>query len=122
MIVYNLFVYFSTRDVNYLYYIGFVANYLFFHFTLNGYTFAYLWPNATSAVNAATLAETLRAEVEKLKVEFSGGVIQFTASFGVACVTPDQNTSTQALLAAADIALYQAKHDGRNCVRSAVAA
>ncbi len=46
MIVYNLFVYFSTRDINYLYYIGFVASYLFFHLSLNGYTFAYVWPNA----------------------------------------------------------------------------
>ena len=46
MLVYNLFVYFSTRDVNYLYYIGFVASYLLFHLTLTGYTFAYLWPNA----------------------------------------------------------------------------
>ena len=47
MIAYNLFVYFSTRDLNYVYYIGFVANYLFFHFTLNGYSFAYIWPQAT---------------------------------------------------------------------------
>ena len=46
MIVYNLFVYLSTRDLNYLYYIGFVTNYMFFHFTLTGYSFAYLWPNA----------------------------------------------------------------------------
>lgn len=46
MVVYNLFVFFSTRDVNYLYYIGFVASYLLFHLTLTGYTFAYLWPNA----------------------------------------------------------------------------
>ena len=48
MLVYNLFVYFSTRDVNYLYYIGFVASYLLFHLTLTGYTFAYVWPNAVS--------------------------------------------------------------------------
>ncbi len=46
MIVYNLFVYFSTRDINYVYYIGFVASYLFFHLSLNGYSFAYIWPNA----------------------------------------------------------------------------
>ena len=48
MVVYNLFVYFSTRDINYLYYIGFVASYLLFHLTLTGYTFAYLWPNAVA--------------------------------------------------------------------------
>lgn len=46
MIVYNLFVYFSTRDINYIYYIGFVASYLFFHLSLNGYAFAYVWPSA----------------------------------------------------------------------------
>lgn len=46
MIVYNLFVFFSTRDINYLYYIGFVASYLLFHLTLTGFTFAYIWPDA----------------------------------------------------------------------------
>lgn len=46
MIVYNLFVFFATRDRSYLYYIGFVASYLLFHFTLTGYTFAYVWPEA----------------------------------------------------------------------------
>lgn len=46
MIVYNLFVYFSTRDINYLYYISFVGSYLVFWSTLSGYAFAYVWPNA----------------------------------------------------------------------------
>ncbi len=46
MVVYNLFIFISIRDINYIYYIGFVASYLFFHLTLTGYTFAYLWPNA----------------------------------------------------------------------------
>lgn len=46
MVVYNLFVFFSTRDINYLYFIAFVGNYLLFHLTLTGYAFAYLWPNA----------------------------------------------------------------------------
>jgi diguanylate cyclase len=46
MIIYNLFVFASTRDINYLYYIGFVASYLLFHLTLTGYMFAYVWPNA----------------------------------------------------------------------------
>ena len=34
MIVYNLFVYLSTRDANYIYYISFVASYLMFWATL----------------------------------------------------------------------------------------
>ncbi len=46
MVIYNLFVFFSTRDINYVYYIGFVTSYLLFHLTLTGYTFAYVWPDA----------------------------------------------------------------------------
>ncbi len=44
MVLYNLFVYFGTRDVNYLYYIGFVLSYLLFQYSLTGYAYAYLWP------------------------------------------------------------------------------
>jgi diguanylate cyclase len=46
MVVYNLFVWMSTRDINYLYYICFVASYMMFHLTLTGYSFAYVWPDA----------------------------------------------------------------------------
>lgn len=46
MVIYNLFVFFSTRDIDYFYYIGFVASYLMFHLTLTGYTFAHVWPTA----------------------------------------------------------------------------
>lgn len=46
MIVYNLFVYFSTRDSNYLYLIGFIASYMMFHLSLTGYAYDYLWPKA----------------------------------------------------------------------------
>ena len=46
MIVYNLFVYLATRDRSYLHYILFVASYLVFWGTLNGYAFAYVWPDA----------------------------------------------------------------------------
>lgn len=46
MVVYNLFVWVSTRDINYFYYICFVASYMLFHLTLTGYSFAYVWPNA----------------------------------------------------------------------------
>ena len=46
MVLYNLFVYFGTRDRNYLYYICFALSYLMFQYTLTGYTYAYLWPQA----------------------------------------------------------------------------
>jgi len=43
MVIYNLFLYFSIRDTNYLYYVGFAFGYLFFHLCLKGYGYAYLW-------------------------------------------------------------------------------
>ncbi len=46
MVLYNLFVYFGTRDKNYLYYIFFVVSYLLFQYSLTGYTYAYLWPKS----------------------------------------------------------------------------
>ena len=46
MVLYNLFVYFGTRDRNYLYYICFALSYLLFQYSLTGYTYAYLWPQA----------------------------------------------------------------------------
>lgn len=72
--------------------------------------------------DSMALAERFRADIEKLLVEFDGGPIRFTASFGVACGIPDGHNSPQDFLASADKALYQAKHDGRNCVRSAAVA
>jgi hypothetical protein len=56
MIVYNLFVFFSTRDINYIYYIGFVASYMMFHLSLSGYAFAYLWPHIRYAGTAFAIS------------------------------------------------------------------
>jgi serine phosphatase RsbU (regulator of sigma subunit) len=46
MIVYNLFLFVSVRDINFLYYVCFLLSYLLFQSTLNGLSFEYLWPNA----------------------------------------------------------------------------
>jgi hypothetical protein len=46
MFLYNLFIYFSLKDNNYLYYVLFICSYFFYQFTLNGLSFQYLWPNA----------------------------------------------------------------------------
>ena len=46
MVLYNLFVYFGTRDKNYLYYISFALSYLMFQYSLTGYTYAYVWPES----------------------------------------------------------------------------
>ncbi|NQX96436.1 MAG: ATPase, partial [Flavobacteriales bacterium] len=46
MILYNLFVYFSVRDKDYLYYVVYIIFILLTQSSLQGYTFQYLWPNS----------------------------------------------------------------------------
>ena len=46
MIIYNLFLFFSVRDRNFLYYVLFLVSYVLFQMTLNGFSFEYLWPNS----------------------------------------------------------------------------
>jgi signal transduction histidine kinase len=53
MILYNLFIYFSTRDKSYLYYVLYILFIGLAQTTLNGYTFKYLWPAAQSFSNSA---------------------------------------------------------------------
>ena len=68
---------------------------------------------------AIALAEELRRAIDRLRVEFDGKPLRFTASFGVVSAIPEGSLSLEDLVAAADHALYAAKHDGRNCVRHA---
>ncbi len=81
-----------------------------------GEEFVLLLVNA-SVANAVELAEDLRIGIENLYVAFEGEPIRFTASFGVAMDMPTGTSNPQDLVSAADKALYQAKSDGRNCVR-----
>ena len=61
-------------------------------------------------------ANALRTEVEKLKFDPKEmGIEQITMSFGVAAF-PDDGLTREALLTAADSALYSAKRAGRNRV------
>lgn len=46
MLLYNLFIWFSVRDRNYLYYVLFIATVGVAQLTLNGYGNQYLWPNS----------------------------------------------------------------------------
>lgn len=43
MIIYNLAVFFSVRDTNYLYYVGSIAAFALFDASMNGYTFQHFW-------------------------------------------------------------------------------
>ncbi|WP_018616810.1 sensor histidine kinase [Segetibacter koreensis] len=48
MFLYNLFLYFSTRDNNYLYYIIYIFFLALAQLTLGGYAYRYFWPNFPS--------------------------------------------------------------------------
>lgn len=75
-------------------------------------------PGADAAA-AGALAEQLRAGIEQLVVGEAGAAgPRLTASLGVASF-PAEGTAADALLHAADAALYRAKVDGRNRVASA---
>jgi diguanylate cyclase (GGDEF)-like protein len=59
------------------------------------------------------IAERIRLAVAQSASEFGGAAIRVTVSIGVAHTTPAVAT-VEALIAAADAALYEAKGGGRN--------
>ncbi len=65
----------------------------------------------TDIEGALVAAERLRQEVQQNCTQ----VTPVTVSVGVATVTEEEDA--ESLMTRADEALYQAKHDGRNCVR-----
>jgi diguanylate cyclase (GGDEF)-like protein len=75
----------------------------------------------TELEGAATVAEVLRCRVEDLAIvhPHSGFEQALTISLGVASTIPSPQSSPQALIDAADQALYQAKREGRNRVKVA---
>jgi diguanylate cyclase (GGDEF)-like protein len=75
-------------------------------------------PDATLA-DARQRAEDLREAVKRIAVKDRGRSIgNISVSVGLASF-PDHGTSSEALLRAADAALYRAKERGRDCVVSA---
>ncbi|PYC20300.1 sensor histidine kinase [Pseudomonas mosselii] len=54
MLVYNLFIYLSVRDVSYLYYILYIASFGLYQVSVNGAGIAYFWPDSPWWANAAT--------------------------------------------------------------------
>ena len=66
---------------------------------------------------AHRVAEMLRKDLEQHRVRFNDQMLVVTASFGIAEVTAADDSSST-LIARADAALYHAKQDGRNCVRT----
>lgn len=81
----------------------------------SGEEFAFILPGI-DAPEARRLAEKLRREVvaRNLPNEASTIAPQLTVSIGLAEMIPDDQTETNTLISSADVALYQAKHEGRN--------
>ena len=79
-----------------------------------GEEFVVLMPGA-SLEAALARAEAWRAAVEKLRLSYEGQAVQVTISAGVAAF-PQDGAGEDALLRAADEALYQSKASGRNRV------
>lgn len=86
---------------------------------LGGEEFAVLLPE-TDASQALILAERIRREVESMQLPLpSSGQFSVTISIGVAEATAEMS-GIDALLRAADRALYDAKAAGRNCTMPAL--
>ncbi|MDQ5905606.1 MAG: hypothetical protein QG590_87, partial [Pseudomonadota bacterium] len=84
---------------------------------IGGDEFALLIPRVASADSALVVARKILAAIE-LPFVLVAGTANIGVSLGIA-VCPDHGQSAEALLAAADTALYAAKAAGRNTWRLA---
>jgi diguanylate cyclase (GGDEF)-like protein len=73
----------------------------------------------TELEGASTVADRIRTRVESIEIEHVRSSVStfVTLSVGVAATIPRMGDSPTTLIAAADKALYQAKHEGKNRVR-----
>ena len=82
-----------------------------------GEEFVVVLPN-TSIEGALQVAENIRTEIEGLKIPHQGSAVSkwVTSSLGVADSNCSNQSNPDILIQAADMALYNAKTSGRNCV------
>lgn len=82
-----------------------------------GEEFVLLLPGM-SVEQALVIAEMLRKAIVQEELEHPASPLSayVTASIGVTVVTPSENSPAEQLVAAADMALYEAKRSGRNQV------
>lgn len=74
----------------------------------------------TALDQAIVAAERLRLAVSRLQCELQDGVVTPTVSVGVAIAEDGQETLSS-LMRRGDLAMYEAKSKGRNCVMVAPA-
>jgi diguanylate cyclase (GGDEF)-like protein len=82
-----------------------------------GEEFAVILPE-TSLEGAGQFAERIRSKVEAAILVEDDQKLSVTLSIGVSCTSVTDCEKTSDLIAAADIALYQAKDQGRNLVKT----
>ena len=87
---------------------------------VGGEEFALLLIN-TGSEGAARVADQICAAIRALDLMHEGKPVPITTSIGVATVVPDSTEpgTTMRLFEQADLALYSAKHSGRDCWRCA---
>ena len=81
---------------------------------IGGEEFAIFLPD-TGPEAARQIADRVRADVEKMRVDVDGQPVSVTLSVGVAVSHPP-HASPDVLVRAADLAMYEAKDQGRNRV------
>ena len=86
-------------------------------FRYGGEEFLAVLPN-TCSQHASLVAERLRESLEALEISIEGHTIKVTSSTG--CATLRADDSQHSLLQRSDVALYAAKHNGRNQVQLAL--
>jgi diguanylate cyclase (GGDEF)-like protein len=79
-----------------------------------GEEFAVILDNV-DVVQAKAVAERIRIEISKIVVDTEKGPLSITESIGVSAF-PDDGRDRATLIERADLALYHAKHSGRNRV------
>lgn len=78
-----------------------------------GEEFVILLPD-TDSTGAKTVGERVRRSIETMEIEYKGTIVPITCSVGGASTVPNNENEKTVLLKHADLALYQAKHKGRN--------
>jgi len=83
---------------------------------IGGEEFAIILPE-TDAEGAMQAAKRVRESIDELAIPHSSSASHrhLTISVGVSTVIPKAELSSRKLMEAADMALYEAKHTGRNC-------